>query len=88
MSKNRWFLIASLLLAGGLLASCGKPVPEGGRGPEGSKVLYWVDAMHPAYKSDKPGKAPDCGMDLVPVYAKPRPAATPSTTAGGGRKVL
>ena len=25
--------------------------------------------MHPAYRSDKPGKAPDCGMDLVPVYA-------------------
>jgi Cu(I)/Ag(I) efflux system membrane fusion protein len=24
--------------------------------------------MHPVYKSDKPGKAPDCGMDLVPVY--------------------
>jgi RND family efflux transporter MFP subunit len=25
--------------------------------------------MHPSYHSDKPGKAPDCGMDLVPVYA-------------------
>jgi membrane fusion protein, copper/silver efflux system len=33
------------------------------------KVLYWYDPMHPAYKSDKPGKAPDCGMDLVPKYA-------------------
>jgi len=32
------------------------------------KVLYWQDPMHPSYKSDKPGKAPDCGMDLVPVY--------------------
>ena len=32
------------------------------------KVLYWVDPMHPAYKSDKPGTAPDCGMELVPVY--------------------
>ena len=31
------------------------------------KILYWVDPMHPAYKSDKPGTAPDCGMDLVPV---------------------
>src|ERR1044072_8409732 len=30
--------------------------------------LYWVDPMHPAYRSGKPGKAPDCGMDLVPVY--------------------
>ena len=25
--------------------------------------------MHPAYTSDKPGIAPDCGMKLVPVYA-------------------
>src|SRR6185437_7660029 len=32
------------------------------------KILYWVDSMNPAYRSDKPGKAPD-GMDLVPVYA-------------------
>jgi len=33
------------------------------------KPLYWVDPMHPWYKSDKPGIAPDCGMKLVPVYA-------------------
>jgi len=32
------------------------------------KALYWVDPMHPQYRSDKPGKAPDCGMELVPVY--------------------
>jgi Cu(I)/Ag(I) efflux system membrane fusion protein len=32
-------------------------------------VLYYVDPMHPAYKSDKPGIAPDCGMALEPVYA-------------------
>src|ERR1035437_9446105 len=35
----------------------------------GRKVLYWVDPMHPAYKSEKPGIAPDCGMKLEPVYA-------------------
>jgi RND family efflux transporter MFP subunit len=34
----------------------------------GKKVLYWYDPMHPNYKSDKPGVAPDCGMDLVPMY--------------------
>jgi membrane fusion protein, copper/silver efflux system len=33
------------------------------------KILYYQDPMHPAYKSDKPGIAPDCGMQLVPVYA-------------------
>jgi multidrug efflux pump subunit AcrA (membrane-fusion protein) len=33
------------------------------------KVLYWYDPMHPKYKADKPGIAPDCGMTLVPKYA-------------------
>jgi Cu(I)/Ag(I) efflux system membrane fusion protein len=36
---------------------------------EGRRILYWQDPMHPAYKSDKPGIAPDCGMRLEPVYA-------------------
>lgn len=40
------------------------------------KILYWVDPMHPAYKSDKPGTAPDCGMDLVPVYQGEEGAAS------------
>ena len=39
------------------------PNEQGGR-----KVLYYVDPMHPAYRSDKPGIAPDCGMPLEPVY--------------------
>ena len=43
-----------------------KPAQGAGSGP---KVLYWVDPMHPWYKSDKPGIAPDCNMKLVPVYA-------------------
>lgn len=34
------------------------------------KILYYQDPMHPAYRSDKPGIAPDCGMELVPVYAE------------------
>jgi Cu(I)/Ag(I) efflux system membrane fusion protein len=36
----------------------------------GRHVLYYVDPMHPSYKSDKPGIAPDCGMQLVPVFAE------------------
>jgi RND family efflux transporter MFP subunit len=39
------------------------------------KVLYWYDPMHPAYHSDKPGTAPDCGMELVPKYADEEKAA-------------
>ena len=34
----------------------------------GRRILYYQDPMHPAYRSDKPGIAPDCGMKLVPVY--------------------
>ena len=43
------------------------------------KILYYQDPMHPWYRSDKPGIAPDCGMKLVPVYAADVPAgALPS----------
>jgi Cu(I)/Ag(I) efflux system membrane fusion protein len=36
--------------------------------------------MHPSYKSDKPGIAPDCGMPLVPVYAEDFGNAQPSSS--------
>ncbi len=49
------------------------------------KILYWQDPMHPQYTSDKPGKAPDCGMDLVPVYAEEPKAAAPAKSAGERR---
>ena len=60
--------------AGAWLAALVKPpvaaaaspqVPAGER-----KILYYEDPMHPWYRSDKPGIAPDCGMKLVPVYAE------------------
>lgn len=44
------------------------PHPASVQQPAKKRILYYVDSMHPAYKSDKPGKAPDCGMDLTPVY--------------------
>ena len=43
----------------------GMPAKNGDR-----KALYWYDPMHPAYRSDKSGTAPDCGMTLVPKYAE------------------
>ena len=41
------------------------------------RILYYVDPMHPAYKSDKPGTAPDCGMQLEPVYEDDGQHGTP-----------
>jgi Cu(I)/Ag(I) efflux system membrane fusion protein len=44
----------------------------------GRRVLYYHDPMHPAYRSDKPGIAPDCGMKLEPVYAGDDSSGAPS----------
>ena len=62
--------------AAGTARSGEKPVRAGQK-----KILYWVDPMHPAYRSDKPGIAPDCGMKLVPVYDAESSPAT-STVSG------
>ncbi len=40
------------------------------RVPEEKKILYWTCEMHPSVKRKKPGKCPNCGMDLFPVYEK------------------
>jgi Cu(I)/Ag(I) efflux system membrane fusion protein len=44
------------------------PLRNRAKGSAAPRVLYYVDPMHPAYRSNRPGKAPDCGMDLEPVY--------------------
>jgi RND family efflux transporter MFP subunit len=54
---------------------------------DGRKILNYVDPMHPWYKSDKPGIAPDCGMKLEPVYADGTIGAS-GGSAGAERKVL
>jgi RND family efflux transporter MFP subunit len=54
-------LVAVVAFAAGYLIHSNKPA-------EAKHVLYYVDPMHPSYRSDKPGIAPDCGMALVPVY--------------------
>jgi multidrug efflux pump subunit AcrA (membrane-fusion protein) len=48
----------------------------------GRKVLYYQSPMHPWIKSDKPGKCPICGMNLVPVYENGE-----STNTGFGLKL-
>lgn len=46
------------------------PQPQSQNKPVQRTIRYWYDPMHPQYRSDKPGKAPDCGMDLVPQYSE------------------
>jgi membrane fusion protein, copper/silver efflux system len=50
--------------------------------PTAKRILYYVDPMHPAYKSDKPGTAPDCGMALEPVYEGDNLASKTQLPAG------
>ena len=78
-------LLAVLVVAafaGGCIYSRRTAAPPAASGER--KVLYWVDPMHPAYKSDKPGIAPDCGMALEAVYAD---AGAPAASTAA-RKVL
>jgi len=55
---------------------------EDGAHPAKRAVLYYRDPMHPAYTSPAPGKAPDCGMDLEPVYAETSGPEAPAAPAG------
>jgi Cu(I)/Ag(I) efflux system membrane fusion protein len=68
--KRAIYPVLVLLVAGAAyVAGSWHGKKSGGGGTGGArKILYYVDPMHPAYKSDKPGIAPDCGMQLEPVY--------------------
>lgn len=64
-------IVVSAAFAGGYVFNAmkgGRSAQASSSGKHERKILYWVDPMHPAYKSDKPGIAPDCGMTLEPVY--------------------
>jgi membrane fusion protein, copper/silver efflux system len=81
-------ILGLVLVSGAFLA--GYWVHQPGAGSSRGTVrqpLYYQCPMHPAYKSDKPGDAPCCGMKLVPVYADgpATPAAGTSRTPGGVR---
>src|SRR5262250_2240646 len=68
--------LATMFAVGYIARAAKHSTPANGR-----KVLYYVDPMHPAYKSDKPGIAPDCGMTLEPVYADD-PRGNPTADKG------
>jgi Cu(I)/Ag(I) efflux system membrane fusion protein len=83
-SMRKFAVFGSLLLivgiafvAGRFSAGANQSVHAGKR-----RILYFVDPMHPAYHSDKPGIAPDCGMPLVPVYEGADSAAKTQLRAG------
>jgi membrane fusion protein, copper/silver efflux system len=57
--------------------------PAAGKtGPDGRRILYYVDPMNPSFRSAEPGIAP-CGMPLEPVYADAGGAAGAGVMAPG-----
>ena len=88
VDKRAYALVAVLAGLGCFVAgrwSAGRP-SAASAATAGRRILYYHDPMHPAYKSDKPGIAPDCGMQLEPVYADEPAAlqgeASPAMPAG------
>jgi Cu(I)/Ag(I) efflux system membrane fusion protein len=68
-------VVAAAFVAGTRFQGSGSGGAPGAGGPGARKILYWHDPMHPAYRSDRAGIAPDCGMQLEPVYADGGPAS-------------
>jgi membrane fusion protein, copper/silver efflux system len=76
--------IGSLLFLGLVAFAAGRysSAPSTGAQAGTKRILYYVDPMHPSYRSAKPGIAPDCGMDLVPVYEGDDLALVPQLPMG------
>jgi Cu(I)/Ag(I) efflux system membrane fusion protein len=76
MNRPAYFVLLFSSIAGAFLVGTlyNHRAAAGSRSTEGRRILYYTDPMHPAYKSDKPGTAPDCGMKLEPVYADGGPS--------------
>ena len=90
MKRLAYFSFLFLSIAGAfLVGTLYNHHAAAGKGSTGGRrILYYTDPMHPAYKSDKPGIAPDCGMQLEPVYADGGPSGVSEdgalTSAGPG----
>ena len=83
--RGKWWLalaLCAMLLVGFGLGRFHTHAAPGARQP-----LYYVDPMHPAYRSDKPGIAPDCGMQLVPVYAEDLSGQSIARLSSGEQKI-
>ncbi len=86
MKKMTIVILSAAALAfiiGGL--ACGdlsKAPPRAVSQPVGDDIAYYTCPMHPSVKSGRPGKCPECGMELQPVYVKDTATnnAPPGTT--------
>jgi Cu(I)/Ag(I) efflux system membrane fusion protein len=78
MKKILSAVVIGLLMILSYIAGWHHPGRQAAATAHTRRVLYWMDPMHPQYKSDHPGIAPDCGMPLEPVYAEDAGNGLPS----------
>jgi Cu(I)/Ag(I) efflux system membrane fusion protein len=94
--KRGWlpWLVAAILavaLAAVLVSKRGRAAADrSGVTQDGSgrRVEAWIDPMYAQgpphnYKSNQPGRSPDCGMRLVPVYADEAATTAATSTVSG-----
>jgi hypothetical protein len=63
MKKVIFLFSFAALIAVGFISCSSKSTAE--KGTEKSVAVVYTCTMHPEVQSDKPGKCPKCGMDLV-----------------------
>jgi Cu(I)/Ag(I) efflux system membrane fusion protein len=68
------FAVAFVVVLVGKRGSTSNEIDGVTQDDSGHRVTAWIDPMYSQgpphlYKSNHPGRAPDCGMTLVPVYA-------------------
>ncbi len=74
MDRSKKIIFTTIILGltlvlglGIIITGCAKKAGQSIKNEEG-KISYWTCSMHPSVHSNKPGKCPICGMELIPVY--------------------
>ena len=66
-------LLAAAFAVTPLLVQAGQPSEPAHNATPSATAQKYTCPMHPEVISDKPGKCPKCGMNLVPVQPQPTP---------------
>ena len=78
MNRTKRFIVIIIILTvavglGLLVNGCSKEAGQVEKKEIAAKVSYWTCAMHPSVHSERAGKCPICGMELIPVYKEKKP---------------
>ncbi len=69
--SNKYFLMAIILIAGGIIGWLVKPSDhqhiKSSNHQEINTSEIWTCSMHPQIRQNEPGNCPICGMDLIPL---------------------